>query len=106
MSFLIANPYTKEHLHCRKIECLRHCMVKPGGQPFVMERIPALKNIKESDAKIFGVKLFRRKKDLFGRPIVNWKDYYYPLIAASYAKEQIYNNTHPICRQCQRCQFK
>jgi hypothetical protein len=36
--------------YARKIKCPRHYLLKPGGTPFVMERIPALKNIKIADS--------------------------------------------------------
>lgn len=98
-------------LYRRKIRCPRHYLLKPGGQPFVMEKIPALKNIKEADAKIFKLKLWKRKHDKFGRPIQNFKDYYQPEISAGWAYENIYKRTphdpnlkeHQICMQCKRC---
>jgi hypothetical protein len=102
MSLLIASPYTKEHQYCRKILCPRHYILKPGGTPFVMERIPALKHFKESDAKFFGISLWRKKKDMFGRYIQNFKDYDQPLVAASYCVENIYQSDNMICKQCQR----
>lgn len=88
----------------RKIKCPRHYILKPGGQPFLMERIPSLKNIKESDAKIFGVKLWRRKKHpLTGQFIQNFKDYYQPDVSPNFAKESIFNPIDPICTKCKRC---
>lgn len=82
-------------------------MLKPGGQPFVMERIPVFKNIKIEDAKRWGLNIFKRKKDKFGRYIQNFADYEQPLVAASYCKEQIYNVHHPVCQECnRRCFWK
>lgn len=107
MSLLITSPYTKEHLHLRKVKCPRHYILKPGAYPFVMERNPALKNLTEGDAKFFKVNVWRRKKDKYGRFIQNFANYDQPLVAASYAKEQIYDPWHPICIQCkQRCFMK
>lgn len=103
MALLIANCYTKEHQHCQKILCPRHYILKPGGQPFVMERIPALKNIKPADAKALKITLYRRKKDAFGRYIQNFKDYDQPLVARSYCREFIYLENNPICFKCRRC---
>ena len=34
-----------------KIRCPRHYLLKPGGQPFILERNPLFKNIKEKDSK-------------------------------------------------------
>lgn len=69
-----------------------------------MERIPSLKNIKESDAKIFGVKLWKRKRDpRTGQFIQNFKDYIQPDVSASFARESIFNPLDPICNKCKRC---
>lgn len=89
----------------RKIKCPRHILVKPGRPPFQMERIPSLKNIKESDAKIFKLNLWRKKKDRFGRPIPNNnpKDFYQPEISAAEAKLRIYQPYSPICNKCRGC---
>lgn len=93
-------------IYRRTIRCPRHYLLRPGGQPFVMERIPALKNIKEADAKIFGLNLWRKKKDARGNYIQNFKDYYQPEISAGFAKEQIYLPFDPICMKCKRCVTK
>jgi len=102
MSLLLDSCYTKEHLFLRKIRCPRHYVLKTGGQPFVMERIPALINLKESDAKRLGITLWQRKKDKWGRYIQNFQDYEQPLVAASFCQETIYQASHPICQQCGR----
>lgn len=85
------------------VKCPVHYVLKPGGYPFVMERKPSLKNIKEADAKRLGINLYRRKKDRFGRPEYNWKDYYQPEVYASFARENIYRKDNPICLKCRRC---
>lgn len=101
---------TKWTGYIRKIKCPRHYLLKPGGTAFVMERIPALKNIKEADAVAlnkanpsFKLRLWQPKKDRFGNKILNQKDYYQPDISAAMAKEQIYQPLNPICNKCRRC---
>lgn len=91
--------------YLRKIQCPRHILVKPGRSPYVMERIPSLKNIKESDAKIFKLNLWRKKKDRYGRPLPNRnpKDFVCPEILATEAKLRIYSPLHPICNSCRKC---
>jgi hypothetical protein len=104
---LISSPYVKDHLNLRKIKCPRNYVLKTGAAPFVMERIPELMFMKEADARRLGITLWRRKKDGFGRYIQNFANYDQPLIAASFAKETIYNASHPICQQCgRRCWVK
>jgi hypothetical protein len=90
-------------MYIRKIRCPRHYMLRPGGTPFVMERIPSLKNIKEGDARRLGITLWRPKKDRFGEKIQNFKDYLQPEVSASEIRERIYSSTHPICATCRRC---
>lgn len=99
--------------YTRKIKCPRHYLLKAGGTPFVMERIPALKNIKEADAIAltktnpnWKLRLWRPKKDRFGNKILNEKDYYHPEISAAMAKERIYQPFNIICNKCRRCLTK
>lgn len=89
--------------YIRKIKCPRHYLLKPGGIPFVMERIPSLKNIKESDAKIFKLNLWRKKKGRDGQYIQNFKDYYQPEVYASEMKLRLFDPLHPDCVRCKRC---
>lgn len=99
--------------YMRKIKCPRHYLLKPGGTPFMMERIPALKNIKEADALAlvktnpqWRIRLWRNKLGKNGRPILNEKDYYQPEISAAFARETIYELHNPICQKCLRCKIK
>lgn len=94
---------TKSFAYMRKVKCARHYVLKPGGQPFVMERIEALKNINEFDARRLGVKLWKKKKDKFGNNIQNFKDYYQPELPAALARETIYDPLNAMCNQCRRC---
>ena len=87
----------------KKIKCMRHLLVKPGKSPWVMERIPSLKNIKEGDARIFGIKLYRAKRDKYGRKIPNWDNYYHPEISAAEARERIFDPKSIICNNCKAC---
>ena len=87
----------------RKIKCPRNYVLKPGGQPFVMEPIQALKNINKIDAKRIGLHLFKRKLDRYGNPVQNFKDYFQPVISAAEARLRIYNANHPDCIKCKRC---
>ena len=87
----------------RKIKCPRNYVLKPGGNPFVMERIEALKRIDPVDAKRIGLHLWKRKMDRFGNPIQNFKDYFQPVISAAEARIRIYKSDHPDCIKCKRC---
>ena len=89
--------------YIRKIDCPRHYVLKTGGVPFVMERIPALKNISEANGKALGVNLWRRKRDANGQWIQNFKDYLQPPISAAEARFRIYNSENSICDNCRRC---
>lgn len=77
----------------------------PGREPFVMERIPALKAFRENDPDIkrMKIKLWRRKKDKFGNFIQDFNNYHQPEIPAELARETIYNAQDPICNRCRRC---
>ena len=96
--------------YVRKIKCPRHYILKPNGVPYVMERIPSLRNIKEADAialskntGMYRVKLWRPKKDRFGNKIQNFKDYYQPEVSATEMKMKVFNPLDPICNKCRRC---
>lgn len=89
--------------YIRKIKCPRHYILKPKGVPYVMERIPSLRNISEADAKVFKVKLWRPKKDRFGNKIQNFKDYYQPWVSAAEMKMRLFTPLHPDCQKCKRC---
>ena len=106
MRLAVDNIETTFALYKRRVRCPRHYLLKPGAEPFVMERIPSLKNIKEADAKIFGLKLWRRKKDKNGVPIQNFKSYFQPEVSAGWLKQNIYLKDNPICLQCKRCVIK
>jgi hypothetical protein len=90
-------------LYARKIKCPMHYILKPGGIPYVMERIPSLKNISEANAKALKLQLWRPKKDRFGRKILNEKDYIQPEVSASEMKMRLWNPTHPMCQRCKAC---
>lgn len=90
-------------MYIRKIKCPRHYLCKPGGQPFVMERIPSLKNIKVSDAKIFKLNLWRKKRDSKGNYIQNFKDYIQPEVSAAEMRMRLFDPQHPDCMKCKRC---
>jgi hypothetical protein len=82
-------------------------MLKPGASPFFMERIPELMFLNETDAKRLGITLWRKKKNHLGQYVQNFSSYDQPLIAASFAKETIYNAFNPICQKCgRRCFVK
>lgn len=93
---------TGRMLH-RKIKCPRHYLLKPGGRPFVMQRKPSLKNIKEADLRRLGIDPWMPVKDRFGRKIQNFKDYIQPFISAAEAKLRIYKEDNHICNSCRRC---
>ncbi len=87
----------------RKIQCPRHYMLIPGKRPFVMERKPSLKNIKEADAKKLGIDLWQPKKDKFGRKIQDFKNYINPWVSAAEMKMRLWSPTNHICNACKRC---
>lgn len=94
----------------RKIKCPQHYVLKPGGVPYIMERIPSLRNIKEEDAAALAkntgmlkVKLWRPKKDRFGNKQQNFKDYVQPWVSAAEMRMRLWNPMNPICAQCKRC---
>jgi hypothetical protein len=89
-----------------KIRCPRHYLLKPGGKPFLMERIPSLKNIKEADGKALGINLWRPKKDRNGNKIQNFADYYQPEVSATEMRLRLYDPSNPICARCKRCAIK
>ena len=99
---------TKSFAYMRKVKCARHYVLKPGCEPFVLERIPALKAFRENDPDIkrMKVKLWRPKKDRFGNKIQDFRSYYQPELPAELARETIYDPLNPICNQCKKCANK
>lgn len=89
--------------YARKIKCPQHFILKPNGIPYVMERIPSLKNISEANARALKLQLWRPKKDKWGRKILNEPDYFQPEVSAAEMKMRLWNPTNPICQQCKRC---
>ena len=96
--------------YVRKIRCPRHYLLKPTGVPYVMERIPSLRNIKEKDAialakntGMLRVKLWRPKKDKFGNKIQNFKDYYQPEVSPAEMRMRVFDPLSTICQKCKRC---
>ena len=87
----------------QKVKCERTFILKPGHQPYFMERIPALKNIKAADAKRFGLQLYRPKKDVYGNKVMNPNSYTYPLIARAFARERVFSMHNPVCQKCKAC---
>jgi len=69
-----------------------------------MEIDPLMKNFSEETCKRFGVSRWKKKRDRWGNPIRNDKDFYQPLISGAFAIEHIYDPLNPICVQCKnRC---
>ena len=90
-------------LFVKKIKCPRHFMLINGRNPFIMERDPSLINIKEADAKVLGVRLWRRKKDAMGQWIINKDSYFQPEMSAAHIRETVYDSTVKMCQVCRRC---
>lgn len=88
-------------------------MIPPGIDIYVREPVNLLKGVSEYAVKKYGVQKYRRKKDMFGRPILDWKKLYelerqgivkQPLLSASFVIEHIYDPQSPICKLCKgRC---
>jgi hypothetical protein len=104
----ISAPYYK-----REIECPAHYHIPPTVDIYVREQVPELKNISNHVVKTYKIKKERRKKDAYGRPIIDWKKLYQlkrlgivkqPRISASFAIENVYDPLNPVCIQCNgRC---
>lgn len=87
-----------------KMRCPRHFLLKPGRPGFFMEPDKLMKNFTEETCKRFGVSRWKKKRDKYGQPIRNDKDYYQPNISGAYAIEHIYDPLNPICIACKnRC---
>jgi hypothetical protein len=99
--------------YIRKIKCPRHYILKPGGIPYIMEKIPSLRHV--DDAKInklnsmirergkTPLKVWRPKKDKFGNKIQNFKDYINPEVSAAEMRMRIFDPLNFICNSCKRC---
>ena len=99
--------------YMRKIECPAHYLIPPTIDIYKREPVIELKDISKSVIQHYKIKTWRRAKDRFGRPIIDWARLYelkrkglviQPMISASYAIENIYDPISPICRICRgRC---
>jgi hypothetical protein len=97
----------------RKIKCPANYYLPPNVDVYVREEVPELKNVSAYAVKKYGVQKLRRKKDRWGRPILDWKKIYdlekkglafQPVISASFAIEHIYDPMSQICVLCKgRC---
>lgn len=84
-----------------KIKCPRHWIVKPGLPAYQMEIDPAIAKLPKwaQDHPDWKLRKYRKKKDRWGRPIPEPKNYYQPEISAAFAIEHIYDPLNPICSQ-------
>jgi hypothetical protein len=113
VSLLTVSPYAKVNNFVpavSKIKCARHYVLKPGGQPYVLEPNPMFANIAKflgkSGLKEFKINAYRRKKDKNGQWVQNFADYWQPPITPFMAREKWYSPWHPICQKCKRCTTK
>ena len=88
----------------RKIRCPGHFVIIPGKEPYLMEPVPALKNVSSWVFKDFGVKKYRARRDANGMRIRDRRSYYQPEISANYAIHHVYDPQGNLCKQCdKRC---
>lgn len=87
----------------RRIKCPKHYLVLPGKDAFHMEVDPKFRFLSDADAKKFKISKYKKKKDKFGRPMINFKNMYQPEVTAGFAIENIYDPLNPICMKCKRC---
>ena len=87
----------------QKIKCPIHFVLIAGKEPYLTEPNPAMRNIKDADAKAFGVKKMRRKKDRWGRFILDERSFIQPEFEASYFLKHVYDSKRLQCQACRRC---
>lgn len=97
----------------RKIKCPGHYLIPPNVDIYLREPVPELKGVSDRVVKSHGVQKTRRKKDVFGRPVLDWKKIYaleranivkQPWITASFAIEYVYDPMSTLCKLCdKRC---
>ena len=91
----------------RKIRCPRHFLLTPGKEAFVREINPLYRKLPKWAFKKFNLKETRIKRDRHGNKIVNYKNYYQPLVTAAWAIEHVYDPLNWICQnQCKRRCFE
>jgi len=99
-------PYYK-----RKIKCPAHYLIPPNVDIYKREPVNELRNVSRGIIQEYKLKRYRRKKDIFGRPIIDWKKLYelkakgivkQPMVSASFAIENIYDSKSIICRMCRK----
>lgn len=100
-------------MYFRKVKCPRHYILKPGGVPYILEKIPSLAHVDDRKIKKLNdimrergkppLKAYRPKKDRFGNNIQNFKDYIQPEVSASEVRMRLFNPLHPDCAKCKRC---
>jgi hypothetical protein len=99
--------------YVRKIKCPRHYVLKPGGIPYIMEKLPSLRNVDDAKIKKLNdimrergkppLKVYRPKKDKFGRNMQNFADYIQPEVSPAEMRMRVFNPTNQICDKCKRC---
>jgi len=97
----------------RKIRCPGHYLIPPTVDIYKREPVERLKNISKGVIEKYKIKTWKRSKDAFGRPIIDWKKLYelrrqgivrQPEVTAAFAIENIYDPLSAICRICdKRC---
>lgn len=97
----------------RKIRCPGHYLIPPTVDIYKREPVYELKNVSKGVIQHYKIKTWRRKRDKFGRPIIDFKKLYelqrkgivlQPEISASFAIEHIYDPKGLLCRLCdKRC---
>jgi hypothetical protein len=97
----------------RKIRCPGHYLIPPTVDIYKRELVPELKDVSKRIVQQYKVKRFRRAKDRFGRPIIDWRKLQelrrkgivlQPEISAAFAIEHVYDPISQLCRLCdKRC---
>ena len=87
----------------QKIKCPRHFLLIPGKEPYITEIHPLYRKLPKWALKKFDIRAEKPKKDEYGRPIPNYKNYDQPYISSAEAIEKIYDPNNHVCRkQCKR----
>ncbi len=91
----------------RKIRCPRHWLLIPGKKRYVSEINPRYSKLPKWAFKKWNIPIERPKRDKFGRPIPNYKNYFQPFILASEAIERVYDPLNPVCMlECKKRCFE
>jgi hypothetical protein len=97
--------------YMRKIRCPGHYLIPPNVDIYKREPVNLLKNITPWVAEKYKLTKFRRAKDKWGRPIIDWRKLQelrrqgivkQPMISAAFAIEHVWDPKSALCMNCQK----